>query len=172
MAAIWHQWSSANFCGFVSRELQRGRPRTGNDDWFLKELLQSSIPYFPNCMALFHWAFELWSCKPKLLSLIFLGWWPIEGLNVLVLNPLVQCLSWIYNIDFHRMLWIWDLHKLEKKWNTEGPLLTLFFETLEKQLCKRRSDIVLNYQNKPCYLENRVVREPCKQRTACTLVAC
>ena len=24
------------------------------------------------------------------------------------------------------------------------------------------------YQNKPCYLENRVVREPCKQRTACT----
>ena len=25
------------------------------------------------------------------------------------------------------------------------------------------------YQNKPCYLENRVVREPCKQRTACTL---
>ena len=23
------------------------------------------------------------------------------------------------------------------------------------------------YQNKPCYLENRVVREPCKQRTAC-----
>ena len=24
------------------------------------------------------------------------------------------------------------------------------------------------YQNKPCYLENRVVRETCKQRTACT----
>ena len=23
------------------------------------------------------------------------------------------------------------------------------------------------YQNKPCYLENRVVREPCKRRTAC-----
>ena len=23
------------------------------------------------------------------------------------------------------------------------------------------------YQNKPCYLENRVAREPCKQRTAC-----
>ena len=23
------------------------------------------------------------------------------------------------------------------------------------------------YQNKPCYLEYRVVREPCKQRTAC-----
>ena len=31
---------------------------------------------------------------------------------------------------------------------------------------------VLNGQmrvpNKPCYLENRVVREPCKQRIACT----
>ena len=25
------------------------------------------------------------------------------------------------------------------------------------------------YQNKPCYLENSVVREPCKQRTACTI---
>ena len=25
------------------------------------------------------------------------------------------------------------------------------------------------YQNKPCYLENHVVREPCKQRTACIL---
>ena len=24
-------------------------------------------------------------------------------------------------------------------------------------------------QNKPCYLENRVVREPCKRRTACIL---
>ena len=23
------------------------------------------------------------------------------------------------------------------------------------------------YQNKPCYLENHGVREPCKQRTAC-----
>ena len=23
------------------------------------------------------------------------------------------------------------------------------------------------YQKKPCYLENRVIREPCKQRTAC-----
>ena len=23
------------------------------------------------------------------------------------------------------------------------------------------------FQDKPCYLENRVVREPCKQRTAC-----
>ena len=27
------------------------------------------------------------------------------------------------------------------------------------------------YQNKPCYLENCVVREPCKQRTACINVA-
>ena len=25
------------------------------------------------------------------------------------------------------------------------------------------------YQNKPCYLENCVVREPCKQRTACIM---
>ena len=25
------------------------------------------------------------------------------------------------------------------------------------------------YQNKPCFLENRVVREPCKWRTACTI---
>ena len=29
---------------------------------------------------------------------------------------------------------------------TEGPLLTLFFETLEKQPCKQRSDLVLNGQ--------------------------
>ena len=48
----------------------------------------------------------------------------------------------------------------------------LFFETLEKQPCKRRTDLILNiqiieYQNKPCYLENRVVKEQCKQRTAC-----
>ena len=39
--------------------------------------------------------------------------------------------------------------------------------------CKRKSDLVLNgqieYQNKLCYLENRVVREPCKQRTACIM---
>ena len=28
------------------------------------------------------------------------------------------------------------------------------------------------YQNKPCYLENRVVREPCKWRTACTCILC
>ena len=33
-----------------------------------------------------------------------------------------------------------------------GPLLMRFFETLEKQ---------------PCYIENHVVREPCKWRTAC-----
>ena len=29
---------------------------------------------------------------------------------------------------------------------TGGPLLTLFFETLEKQPCKQRSDLVLNGQ--------------------------
>ena len=29
---------------------------------------------------------------------------------------------------------------------TGGPLLTRFFETLEKQPCKRRSDLVLNGQ--------------------------
>ena len=27
------------------------------------------------------------------------------------------------------------------------------------------------YQNKPCYLENHVVREPCKQRTACIFIS-
>ena len=26
------------------------------------------------------------------------------------------------------------------------------------------------YQNKPCYLENRVVREPCAQKTACNFL--
>ena len=26
------------------------------------------------------------------------------------------------------------------------------------------------YQNEPCSLENRVVREPCKQRTACARI--
>ena len=36
--------------------------------------------------------------------------------------------------------------KLEKLKNTGGPLLTLFFETLEKYPCKRRSDLVLNGQ--------------------------
>ena len=29
---------------------------------------------------------------------------------------------------------------------TGGPLLTLFFETLEKKTCKQRSDLVLNGQ--------------------------
>ena len=47
----------------------------------------------------------------------------------------------------------------------------LFFETFEnvsRKPFKRRSDLVQwKYQNKPCYLENRVVREPCKRRTAC-----
>ena len=28
----------------------------------------------------------------------------------------------------------------------------------------------LEYQNKPRYLENHLVREPCKQRTACILI--
>ena len=32
------------------------------------------------------------------------------------------------------------------KLNTGGPLLTLIFETLEKQPCKQRSDLVLNGQ--------------------------
>ena len=42
----------------------------------------------------------------------------------------------------------------------ESSAYTGFFETLEKQPCKQRSDLVLNGQNKLCYLENRVVREP------------
>ena len=46
--------------------------------------------------------------------------------------------------------------------NTGGPLLTLFFETLEKWTNEG------TYQSKLCFLENRVVREPCGQRTACT----
>ena len=40
-------------------------------------------------------------------------------------------------------------------------LLTLFFETLEKQ----------PYQNKPCYLENHVEREPCKRLSVLITVA-
>ena len=36
------------------------------------------------------------------------------------------------------------LKKTRKVTYTGGPLLTLFFETLEKQPCKRRSDLVLN----------------------------
>ena len=44
---------------------------------------------------------------------------------------------------------------------TGGPLLALFFETLEnnhvsRKPCKRRSDLV-----------NRAVRELCRRRTAC-----
>ena len=49
----------------------------------------------------------------------------------------------------------------------------LFFETLEKQQCKQ-SDLVLlalygQMKVPKYYLENRVVGEPCKQRTACIL---
>ena len=43
---------------------------------------------------------------------------------------------------------------------------------VSRKPCKRRSDLILNGQmrvpNKQCYLENRLVREPCKRRTACT----
>ena len=38
------------------------------------------------------------------------------------------------------------LKKTRKVTYTGGPLLTLFFQTLEKQPCKRRSDLVLNGQ--------------------------
>ena len=39
-----------------------------------------------------------------------------------------------------------DKHVFVPKYitTTGGPLLTLFFETLEKQPCKQRSDLVLN----------------------------
>ena len=51
--------------------------------------------------------------------------------------------------------------------NKVQEVLTLFFKTLEKQPCKWRSDVVLNeqkkYQNKLCYLEDRVS----KRSTAC-----
>ena len=50
-----------------------------------------------------------------------------------------------------------------KKGCTGGPLLTWFFETLEKQPCKQRT----KWTKKPCCFENRVVRESCKWRTDC-----
>ena len=33
---------------------------------------------------------------------------------------------------------------------------------------QKNHKIYQKFYQKPCYLENRVVREPCKQRTACT----
>ena len=39
-----------------------------------------------------------------------------------------------------------NFRELEYNRNTVDPLLTLFFETLEKQPCKQRSDLVLNGQ--------------------------
>ena len=42
-----------------------------------------------------------------------------------------------------------------------------FFESGTGVLCSMNK---WEYQNKPYYLENRVVWEPCKRRTACTLV--
>ena len=52
------------------------------------------------------------------------------------------------------VVFVLQTHKINnKKVCTEGPLLTLFFETLEKQPCivsrkpcKQRSDLVLNGQ--------------------------
>ena len=48
---------------------------------------------------------------------------------------------------------------------TGGPLLLRLWKNnrVSRKSCKRRSG---EYQNKPCYLENGVVREPCKRRTA------
>ena len=82
---------------------------------------------------------------------------------------------------------IWNVNSTDKfRFNstkigqsTGGPLLTLFFETLEKQQCKQKTVqaeewFSTKWKNKSTkinrvtYLENHVVREPCKQRTVCT----
>ena len=46
--------------------------------------------------------------------------------------------------DEHSCLKTWDL--LIYFLSTWGPLLTRFFETLEKQPCKQKNDLVLNGQ--------------------------
>ena len=47
----------------------------------------------------------------------------------------------------------------------EFPNLYGIFGASQKNDLK--SALIREYQNKPCYLENPVVREPCQQRTAC-----
>ena len=64
--------------------------------------------------------------------------------------------------------------------HTESPLLTRFFETLEKQQSKQKAVLLLNvtkwngtkwkFESIPCYLENRVSEGlPVILRMWCTL---
>ena len=61
---------------------------------------------------------------------------------------------------------------------TGGPLLTRFLRLWKNNSVSRNvvSGGVTKwtnestYQNKPCYLLNRVVRELCKQKTACSFL--
>ena len=62
---------------------------------------------------------------------------------------------------FFRLFWFWPTPccKPRKKRRQKIIYLVLFQE---------QSDLFMDkweYQNKPCYLENRVVREPCKRKT-------
>ena len=70
----------------------------------------------------------------------------------------------------------YGLSLMWKGWVIRGDT-TQFFETLEKQPSKQKTMLLeeqfstklkkWEYQIIPCYLENRVVRELCKRRTAC-----
>ena len=67
-------------------------------------------------------------------------------------------------VDFCVFAWIWL--------NLPDQNLKLFCFDVQNSFMFRSDKFSQmdkwEYQNKPCYLENRAISEPCKQRTACT----
>jgi len=58
--------------------------------------------------------------------------------------------------------------KIHKKLQKKSQTL---LKVLPKTVLFRNIALIFSLE-KPCYLENRVVREPCKRRSACTIVFC
>ena len=66
-------------------------------------------------------------------------------------NPFGNNLEWFHSFDIKNHKKIQNLSKI-----------------LPKTVLFRNIVLIFNLE-KPCYLENRVVREPCERRSACTL---
>ena len=68
-------------------------------------------------------------------------------------NQFGNNLEWFHSFDM----------KIHKKLQKKSQNL---LKVLPKTVLFRNIALIFSFE-KPCYLENRVVREPCKQRTAC-----
>ena len=69
-------------------------------------------------------------------------------------NQFGNNLEWFHSFDM----------KIHKKFQKKSQNL---LKVLPKTVLFRNIALIFSLE-KPCYLENRVVREPCKQRSACT----